>query len=372
MLQPKKIVHLTSVHIRYDTRIFHKICTSLAYRGYQVTLIVADGQGDEVKNSISIFDVGASKGRLDRIRMAPQRLFVKAATLNADLYHLHDPELIPIGLKLKQLGYPVVLDSHEDVPKQLLGKAYLSKPARWGLSKVFSIYEQWACRKLDAVIAATPHIRDKFLTMGVRSVDINNYPLLGELDTHAASGSKGREVCYVGDIALVRGVSELIQALGLVQSGVRLNLCGRFAESEVESACKKMPGWSVVNEMGFVDRVELGAVLGRSVAGLVTLRPIANYLDALPVKMFEYMSAGIPVIASNFPLWREIVEVNHCGLCIDPLSPHAIANAIDYLVTNPDEAKRMGENGRYAVMNHYNWLAEESKLVALYEELLWN
>lgn len=372
MLQPKKIVHLTSVHARYDTRIFHKICTSLANRGYQVVLIVADGKGDEEKNSISIFDVGAFKGRLDRMRMAPQRLFAKAATLNADLYHLHDPELIPIGLKLKQLGYPVVFDSHEDVPKQLLGKTYLSKPVRWGLSKGFSAYERWACRKLDAVIAATPHIRDKFLTMDVYSVDINNYPLPGELDAGAASGSRGREVCYVGDIALVRGVSELIQAMDLVRSGVRLNLCGRFSEPEVESACKKMPGWSAVNEMGFVDRVELGTVLGKSVAGLVTLRPMANYFEALPVKMFEYMSAGIPVIASNFPLWREIVEGKHCGLCIDPLSPHAIANAIDYLVMNPDEAKRMGENGRCAVMSHYNWLSEESKLVALYEELLEN
>ncbi|MDH5424074.1 MAG: glycosyltransferase family 4 protein [Gammaproteobacteria bacterium] len=367
----KNIVHLTSVHPRYDVRIFHKECCSLVKAGFSVSLVVADGKGDGVQNNVSVFDVGQPSGRFNRVFQITEQVYQKACEIDGDTYHLHDPELIHIGLKLKRLGKTVIFDAHEDVPKQLLGKHYLNKLVRWGLSKAFDIYESWACKHFDAIVTATPFIRDKFLLINPVTIDINNFPILGELVSVANNWNQKRNyVCYVGGIASIRGIRELVNAMEKVTGKARLQLCGEFSEKDVELEVKKYAGWEYVDELGWQGRQGVKNTLGMSKAGLVTLHPTINYIDALPVKMFEYMSAGIPVIASNFPLWSEIIESNKCGLCVDPLNTGEIAKAIIFLVSNPIQSEQMGENGKTAIQSRYNWGIEEKKLLDLYKSLI--
>ncbi len=366
-----RFVHLTSVHPRYDTRIFLKMCRSLAAAGHQVTLVVADGKGDERKEGVQILDVGKSEGRLRRMFGTTRRVFKRALALNADIYHLHDPELLPIGLRLKRRGKRVIFDAHEDLPAQILSKPYLHPALRHTVSVMAATLERFVCRRLDTVVAATPTIRDKLLDQGVTATDINNFPTLGELEGDISWGEKSREVCYVGGITAIRGIREVVAAMALCRSKARLNLGGKFAEQDVKRDAEKSPGWSAVNELGFLSRSEMKSVLGRSLAGIVTFLPEPNHVTAQPNKMFEYMSAGLPVIASHFPLWREIIETNECGICVDPLDPKAIADAIDWLVENPTPARTMGENGSKAVMERYNWSVEEEKLLALYDKLIY-
>lgn len=364
------IAHLTCVHPRYDTRIFVKQCRTLVANGYSVTLVVADSKGNETRESVEIVDAGVVRGRLRRMLQTTRRVFDSACRLDADLYHLHDPELIPIGLRLKRMGKKVIFDSHEDVPLQLLSKPYLDRRLARSLSWCFSKFEQYACRKFDGVVAATPFIRDKFLSINANTVDINNFPIIDEFGAARSWRSKDNAVCYVGAIGAIRGIREIVRAFEHVKSGARLNLGGRFSEGELEREVKAFRSWTMVNELGYLNRTGVREVLERSVAGLVTLHPTANYLDSLPVKMFEYMAAGIPVIASNFELWTSIVESAKCGICVDPLVPQEIAEAIDRLVMNPTLAREMGESGRAAVLDRYNWAAEARKLLGFYESVL--
>lgn len=366
-----KITHLTSAHPRYDIRIFVKMCTSLAtYNKFKVSLVVADGKGDEASNNVNIIDVGAKTGgRISRMTKTVNMVFKKAKQLNSDVYHLHDPELIPIGLKLKKLGKKVIFDAHEDLPKQILGKTYLNKPIKNILSKGFSFYEKYACAKFDYIITATPTIKDKFLKINRKAIDINNFPILGELSNEISWNQKVDTVCYVGGIAEQRGIKEVVKAMEYVLKAT-LSLVGQFSKLSLEEEVKEYDGWQKVNKLGFLQRDEVSKIMANSKAGIVTFLPLPNHIDSQPNKMFEYMSAGLPIITSNFPLWKEIVEGNSCGICINPLDSKEIAKAIEYIMAHPKEAEQMGQNGKKAVSEKYNWQVEEKKLFEVYEELV--
>ena len=346
-----------------------KQCRDLARQGYKVSLIVADGLGNCRRDGVDIIDVGREQGRMARMLRSTARVYRHARALDAAIYHLHDPELIPAGLRLKWLGKTVIFDAHEDLPLQLLGKPYLSPAGRSMLAHGAAALERLACRSFDGIVAATPAIGAKFSRINRRTVEVANYPVQAEFKAAPSWECKAREVCYVGSIAAMRGVRELVAACSLLRSGVRLNLAGMFEDPALAAAMCAQPGWTRVNWLGELDRAGVGATLDRSLAGLVTLHPQPNYLDALPVKMFEYMAAGIPVIASAIPLWQGIVEEHDCGLCVDPRDPGAIAAAIDYLAGHPEIAARMGANGRRAIGERYNWGVESAKLLAFYEAL---
>ncbi len=369
-----KICHLTTVHPRYDTRIFVKQCISLVRSGYDVNLIVADGKGGEENEGVKIHDIGVSRfGRAGRMIRTVMAVYTKALGVKADIYHFHDPELIPIGLLLKLRGKRVIYDVHEDYPEAILSKRYLSPLARRLTARIFKKFEEFASRRFTSIIPATPGIAERFETLNKNIVIVQNFPILDELQTSKPVPWDKRlnAVAYVGGIASLRGAREMMEAIGIVskETDVHLILAGEFSPQSLEKDISSMEGWKQTEYLGYLSRDKVARLFGRVKAGLVLIHPEPRYQVSYPVKLFEYMSAGIPVIASDFPLWRKIVEGAGCGLLVDPLKPEEIADAVIYLLENPEEAEKMGRNGRKSVLEQYNWGIEEQKLIKLYNQI---
>jgi len=370
-----RICHLTSVHPAFDTRIFHKECCSLVRHGYEVSLI-APHDRDENANGVHILGVPGSRGRLKRMVVTAAQVYQRARQVDADLYHFHDPELIPFGLLLCAQGKKVIYDAHEDAPRALLspGRDYLPIQIRKPMSWLLERLEGNAGKRFSALVAATPAIAGRLQPFQPHTYNVNNYPILDELVAPQKTrwNERSCSVAYVGGIAEVRGIQQMVDAVGYLADdlGVRLQLAGQFSPLALRPKIVELRGWKQVDELGFQDRAQVALLLGTVQAGLVLFHPGPNHMEAQPNKLFEYMSAGIPVLASNFPLWRDLIERYQCGLLVDPLNPKEIASAIEYIITHPLEAEAMGQRGRQAIQTEYNWELESQKLLSLYSDIL--
>jgi len=364
------VCHLTSVHIPDDVRIYQKEARSLAKAGYEVTL-VAPALKEAALEGVRWHRLPRPHSRLDRFWRIVAAAYRAALASGAKVVHIHDPELLFVGLALKLQGRKVVWDAHEDLPRQVMSKYWLPRPLRRPVAWVAGVFVRAITRTFDAIVAATPAIAKSFPPH--KTVVVQNYPLLSEFSSleRIPYGERPNRVVYVGGITAIRGAMEMVRAMEYLPQDLkaRFVLAGSFSPPELEQAVRSLKGWRHVDFLGWRDRKSVSAILASSRVGVVVFYPEPNHMEAQPNKLFEYMAAGIPVVASNFPRWREIIEGAGCGLMVDPLDPRAIADAIQWLLVHPKEAEEMGKRGREAVLEKYNWDKEAEKLLNMYRRL---
>ena len=360
---------MTTVHTISDPRIFHKQCRSLAGLGYDVGLIACHDR-EEVVEKVRIVPLPRPTGRLDRMIRVAWAAYRAASAERADLYHVHDPELLWVAVLLRLGRRRVVYDVHEDVPKQILSKPWIPRWARPLVARAFALVEGLSARIVDGIVAATPSIAEKF--PGGATVVVQNFPEASFTWVDGAAAppaNRAHAFTYTGGLMEIQGVREMAEAFTLLPAGLTGVIAGTFLPPALEAEIVTMPGWDRVRFLGPVPRADVLRAMDNARVGIVLNHPRPNYLDAYSTKMFEYMARGLPVVCSNFPLWTRIVGDAECGIAVDPHSPPAIADAIRTLNEDPELARRMGENGRRAIAEHYNWEAELAKLAALYRQV---
>jgi glycosyltransferase involved in cell wall biosynthesis len=372
---PTKVCIITSVHQPFDTRIFHKEAKSLRKAGYDITLI-AQYDKEETIDGIKIVPIPKPKNRAERVGKTIWMAYRKALKINADIYHSHDPELIPIGILLRIHGKKVIYDMHENLPKQIKNKPWIKPWCRSIISTLISCLERIMLAKIPVIFAETSYHKDyswlkKYST-------ILNMPLLDQqlLNVNTdTSINHNFSIGYIGGVSFERGSLTTLEALKLLKKNgyePRYECVGPVNKEHKEQLlrlCKKYD-LNKAAFYGYLPAYEGWQIIGKCSVGLAVLHPIPNYLESYPTKIFEYMAMGLPVIASNFPLYREVIEGTGCGICVDPLDSTEIAQAIKSIAEHPAGADEMGKKGRQAVLKKYNWTVEERKLLRFYERLI--
>ena len=364
-----KVCHVSTAHSPYDTRVFRKECVSLAKAGYE-THFVVQGE-DEIKEGVSIHGLRRPNGRLDRMTRLVNEAFRASIDLDADLYHLHDPELLRVALKFKKAGKKVVFDSHEFYRYQIAEKQYLPGPTSAFAASLYSRFEHAVCKQIDAVVVPCTRAGiNPFEGCAKRTVFVDNYPILPDkcLDPDYTREDRG-SICYVGSITHNRGITHLIKA-GF-RSGTRVVLAGPI-DSSYLNELQQMAEYKCVDYRGILDSEGVQGVLKECCCGSACLLNVGQYWlgDNLPTKAYEYMAAGIPFVMSPTPYAKQFAEEVPCCLLVDPEDIDSYAEAINKLRDNPELSRKMAEAGFRALVTQYNWKTQESQLISLYETLL--
>jgi len=367
---PAKVCIITTVHPPFDTRIFHKQAKTLVRAGYDVTLIVQH-DGDVEVEGVRIKGLGKPRNRMSRIFGLTWRAFRMALRQQADIYHFHDPELLPVGVLLKLFTKgKVIYDVHEDYPATILTKAWIPSYLRPVISLFFRLLERWLSSACDAVVTVNEQVLQRLSHR--RGIVVTNFPILYDSSLREKTERPvGRlfTCIYHGGLTRVNGVHEMLQALDILSRScdIRLVLLGPLKDAELVA---EIEAHNSVEYLGVVPHEKIWDYLRDADVGFLLYYPVPNALWSRPNKLFEYMMAGLPIVASNMPGWQGFVEEEKCGILVDPNDLGQITRAIEYLMKHPEERHRMGENGRRAVLAKYNWNREAKKLLALYKEII--
>lgn len=363
---------MTCVHQRYDTRIFQKECRSLAANGYDVSLIVADGKGDEVKNGVKIFDIGSNKvSRWKRMTKITNLVKKKAIELDCEVYHFHDPELIFTGLALYRKGKKVIIDMHEDHPCYIAEAGYI--PMRKLVAFFYEKLEVYAVKRFAGVVTTRQVINERLVKFNKHIQMITNFPRLAiDFKGHTDNTDNKAVITFAGAIVDSWRHKLIIQAIENIDN-VKYLLAGPVSDSYLETL-KGLKGWSKVEFLGEVPFSKVCEMYEQATMGVAVYHYCNNMGgkegNLANTKMFEFMNYGLPFICTDFRLWKQIVEQEEkCGICVNPYSLEEMTDAIKYLIEHPDERKQMGENARRAAEKTYNWECQEKLLVEFYRNI---
>ena len=370
-----EITVLTSAHFRYDVRIYHKELVSLKKKYNSVKLIVLDGKGNEfTKDGIEIIDLNwkrKSVSRLNRFTLF-QFWIVKHFRKGNNLIHFHDSECFLSMVILKVFfKQNFIYDIHENLVEDIKSKTYIPKLFRRFLSFGTRIVENYIVSKASGVITATPYLSSKFVGLNRNVESIINYPELEIFKNCSKYNSREKKnVVYVGVINEIRGVFEVMDSIDNFPRDLRFSVAGPFTSDKVRNTFFSHRNIERVDYLGVIGRSQIHELLNNSLCGVLTGYPVKNALDSLPIKLYEYLACGLPVVISDYPKWREFIESYKVGYTVDCFNTKEVSKRITEVITNREKSKQMSRSGRLLFETKFNWEDQEDKLFKFYENII--
>ncbi len=369
-----RVCHVISGYFRTDARVFVRQCKSLHKHGFDVSILTNDGMPDEVIDGIAVHACRVSWPRWKTLLFARWQFLAKAIEIDADIYQIHSPELLGTGLALKRRGKRVVYDAHEDMPRHILEKEWLPSPFRKLTAALFQLYMLYALRRYDDVVSPHSHVVADLQKRIGAGLLIANFPIFrpGVDITLEQYICRSQILIYSGTVYPYSNQEEIMSALGSFPDA-EYHIAG-YIDPDHSARLQSGPNGKQVSLLGRLNRADLFAFYQSALIGLVIYDYKLNLGWKLGSygtnKVFEYMEAGIPFICTDYILWEDIANRYDCAICVPPGDVDAIKNAIAYLLENKERAYAMGQNGRRAISEEFNWATEEQKYVSLFQRLV--
>lgn len=355
-------------HKPFDTRIFHREAITLCKAGYNVSIIIpSDFAG--MKDGIEILAVPMPKRGWQQLFVCPWLIFRKAMKRNkAGIFHIHDSDLLMAGILLKVLGRKVVYDAHEDTPLQISYQHWIPEILRKPYALFYYLLEKLCGVLFDAVIVAEPVIGKYFPSK--KTWLVRNFPSLEAFvpGQEISYSHRKERLIYAGALTQVRGLFEMLEAAKIARERVSFEfmLGGKFSPPNLEN---KITGKYEVAYQSWIPFEELVNLLKDSRAGIIIPHPILRYKTNYPVKLFEFMLAGLPVVASKEGVSADFVREANAGILVNPMDINEISEAIIWIFQHPDQAEAMGKRGQQLILDKYNWEHECPVLLKVFKSL---
>ena len=368
-----KVCHLISGYYRNDPRIFQRQCKSLVNGGFEVCILTNDGQPNEVIEGIKVYATDKYwKNRIKVLLFSKSQFLKKAIEVNADIYQLHSPELLSLGLTLKKLGKIVIYDSHEDLPSHILEKEWIPLIFRKPISIFINFYMNRVLKSYNEIISPHHHVVEKLELINANTTLITNFAKVGSLINYDLSHYLNREnsICYSGTVYLSSNQEFILEAISNINN-LKYQIVG-FIDENYKEQLSERKGFEKLQFLGRIPWEELNDFYSKSLIGMVIMDYKLNlgYKRGTYAvnKIFEYMEAGLPIICTDYDLWKEIIDKYDCGICVEPNNAKQIEEAIQFLISNKEKAYQMGQNGRKAVLLEYNWSTQEKEYLRIFNK----
>lgn len=367
-----RVLHISTAHPAQDPRVVFKQCQTLAE---QFEVFCALPHADPtIAPNIHFIRLPYYRRIIWRICLTCPFILLRCLWLRPRIIHVYVPEFIPFAYVFRLFGAKVIYEVQENLHKKFhlktVNKGYF-------LEKAFRWFDQLARRHFFFIFTEHGYL-STYTQLAKPHVVIYNYPLLSFLEPFRTPYNPNQEepsFFYIGLLSFDRAVDTLIDSLAALKITCPqfiVHLFGRRTFTDAD--LKKLDQFAQVSDhlrfYGYTDQRIAFSYAARATAGLALLKPVGDYPESYTTKLFEYMALGLPVITANFPLYRAVVEQHKCGFCVSPYDPVQVANALTYLIKHPDQAQAMGQRGRKAVEQMYNWTSEAHKLLRFYEYIL--